>query len=55
VGLGGVRHAQEDAYGDHPLSGRQQLTPAYVKKAEADVALQLSRASVRLADLLNQA
>ena len=47
--------AQEDAYGDPPLSGTQQLTPAYVKKAEADVALQLSRAGVRLAHMLNQA
>jgi S1/P1 Nuclease len=47
--------AQEDAYGDPPLSGTQQLTPAYVEQAKADVALQLSRAGVRLAHLLNQA
>jgi hypothetical protein len=47
--------AQEEAYGDPPLSGTQQLTPAYVNKAEADVAVQLSRAGVRLAHMLNQA
>jgi S1/P1 Nuclease len=49
--------AQEDVYGDPPLSGGevQQLDGAYVKKAKADVALQLSRAGVRLAYLLNQA
>ena len=49
--------AQEDAYGDPPLSAgeTQQLNQAYVKRAKADVALQLSRAGVRLAHLLNQA
>jgi hypothetical protein len=47
--------AQEDGYGDPPLSGTQQLTPKYVQQAKADVALQLSRAGVRLAHLLNEA
>jgi hypothetical protein len=49
--------AQEDVYGDPPLSAgeAQQLDGAYVKRAKADVALQLSRAGVRLAYLLNQA
>jgi len=49
--------AQEDAYGDPPLSAgeTQQLDQAYMKRAKADVALQLSRAGVRLAHLLNQA
>jgi hypothetical protein len=49
--------AQEHVYGDPPLSGgeAQQLDPAYGEQAKADVALQLSRAGVRLAHLLNQA
>ena len=48
---------QEHAYGDPPLSAgeSQQLDRAYVKQAETHVALQLSRAGVRLAHLLNQA
>jgi hypothetical protein len=48
--------AQEDVYGDPPLSAgeTQQLDRAYVERAKADVALQLSRAGVRLAHLLNQ-
>jgi hypothetical protein len=33
----------------------RQLNDAYVKQAKADVGLQLSRAGVRLAHLLNQA
>ena len=46
-----------DAYGDPPLSKDtlQHLDAAYVKRAEADVALQLSRAGVRLALVLNRA
>jgi S1/P1 Nuclease len=49
--------AQEDAYGDPPLSAgqTQQLDSTYVQRAKADVALQLSRAGVRLAHLLSQA
>jgi hypothetical protein len=47
--------AQQDAYGCPPLSGTQRLDRAYVERAKADVALQLSRAGVRLAYLLNQA
>ena len=47
--------AQEDAYGDPPLTGVRQLNRAYVERAKADVALQLSRAGVRLAHLLNRA
>jgi S1/P1 Nuclease len=46
-----------DAYGDPPLSkdGLQHLDTAYVERAKADVALQLSRAGVRLALVLNRA
>jgi hypothetical protein len=47
--------AQQDAYGDPPQSGTQQLDRGYVARAKADVALHLSRAGVRLAHLLNQA
>ena len=49
--------AQEDAYGDPPLSRGEtlQLEDAYVTQAKNDVALQLSRAGVRLAYVLNQA
>jgi hypothetical protein len=47
--------AQEDAYGDPPLAGSQHVDAAYVDRAKADVALQLSRAGVRLAHVLNQA
>ncbi len=48
--------AQEDAYGDPPLStvGPQHVDAAYVDQAKIDIALQLSRAGVRLAHLLNQ-
>ena len=48
--------AQEHTYGDPPLSAGEtaQLNRAYVENAKADVALQLSRAGVRLAHLLNQ-
>jgi hypothetical protein len=46
-----------DAYGNPPLSKAtpQHLSAAYVAQAEKDVALQLSKAGVRLAYLLNQA
>jgi S1/P1 Nuclease len=49
--------AQEDVYGDPPLStGRaQHVDAAYVDQAKTDVALQLSRAGVRLAHVLNEA
>jgi S1/P1 Nuclease len=49
--------SQQDAYGNPPLSKArpQHLDAAYVAKAEEDVALQLSRAGVRLAALLNKA
>ncbi len=49
--------AKQDAYGDPPLSKskRQHLDDAYVAQAEKDVALQLSKAGVRLASLLNEA
>jgi hypothetical protein len=48
--------AQEDAYGYPPLSAADTAARRpYVKQAKADVALQLSRAGVRLAHLLNQA
>jgi hypothetical protein len=49
--------AKQDAYGDPPLSKskRQHLDGAYAAQAEKDVALQLSRAGVRLASLLNAA
>jgi S1/P1 Nuclease len=50
--------ARRDAYGllrspgDH---GTYTLPPAYTEQAQQDVALQLSRAGVRLAFVLNQA
>jgi hypothetical protein len=47
--------AQADGYGDPPLSGSVYLDAAYVARAEKDVALQLSRAGVRLAAVLNRA
>ena len=49
--------AQEDAYGDPPLStaGPQHVDAGYVERAQNDVALQLSRAGVRLAYVLNRA
>jgi hypothetical protein len=49
--------AQVDVYGEPPLSKDtlQHLDTAYVERAEKDVALQLSRAGVRLAALLNRA
>jgi hypothetical protein len=49
--------AQEDAYGDPPLStgGAQHVDAAYVDQAKTDVALQLSRAGARLAHVLNEA
>ena len=52
----GFAIAQEHVYSDPPLSAgeTQQLDRAYVERAKADVALQLSRAGVRLAHLLNQ-
>ncbi|TAM12459.1 MAG: S1/P1 Nuclease [Nevskiaceae bacterium] len=50
--------AKKDAYGPLPARRRGvtvKLSPAYVRQAQADVALQLSRAGVRLAWLLNRA
>jgi hypothetical protein len=50
--------ARRDAYGLLPRTGDQgtyALPPAYAEQAERDVALQLSRAGVRLAFVLNQA
>ena len=50
--------ARRDAYGLLPRPGDQSkytLPPAYTKQAEQDVALQLSRAGIRLAFVLNQA
>jgi hypothetical protein len=47
--------AQADVYGEPPLSGTVHLDAAYVARAEKDVALQLSRAGVRLAAVLNRA
>jgi hypothetical protein len=46
-----------DVYGDPPLSKDmpQHLDSAYVAQAEKDVALQLSKAGVRLAAVLNKA
>jgi hypothetical protein len=46
-----------DVYGDPPLSKDtlQHLDATYAKRAERDVALQLSRAGVRLALVLNRA
>ncbi len=49
--------AHQHVYGDPPLSAGEahQLDRAYAEQAKADAALQLSRAGVRLAHLLNQA
>jgi hypothetical protein len=49
--------SKQDAYGNPPLSKARanHLDAPYVAKAEADVALQLSRAGVRLAWTLNKA
>jgi hypothetical protein len=49
--------ARQDAYGNPPLSKTkpQHLRTAYVTKAEKDIALQLSKAGVRLASILNKA
>jgi nuclease S1 len=49
--------AYEDVYGEPPLSAAtsQYLDAAYVARAEHAVALQLSRAGVRLAAVLNRA
>jgi hypothetical protein len=47
--------AYDDVYGQPPLSGAVHLDAAYVARAEKDVALQLSRAGVRLAVVLNKA
>jgi len=46
-----------DVYGETPLSKDtlQHLDAAYVERAEKDVALQLSRAGIRLAAVLNKA
>ena len=49
--------ARRDAYGLLPRPGDQStytLPPSYTKQAEQDVALQLSRAGMRLAFVLNQ-
>jgi hypothetical protein len=50
------RRIFDDAYGDPPLSKEtlQHLDAAYVARAEKDVALQLSKAGVRLAAVLNK-
>jgi nuclease S1 len=49
--------SQHDAYGNPPIAGAglHRLDAAYVARAEADVAQQLSKAGVRLATLLNKA
>lgn len=49
--------AYDDAYGTAPLSkdSLQHLDAAYVDRVKKDVALQLSRAGVRLAAVLNKA
>jgi hypothetical protein len=49
--------AYADVYGEPPLSkdAPQTLDAAYVERAKRDVALQLSRAGVRLAAVLNRA
>jgi hypothetical protein len=49
--------AFDDVYGQPPLAKNtlQHLDAAYVSRAEKDVALQLSRAGVRLAAVLNKA
>ena len=46
-----------DAYGNPPLSKDtpQHLDSAYAAQAEKDIALQLSKAGVRLASVLNKA
>ena len=49
------RIARADVYGEPPLAGSVDLDAAYVERAKKDVALQLSRAGVRLALLLNRA
>ena len=49
--------ARSDAYGSLPRprdQGTYPLPPAYLDQAVKDVALQLSRAGVRLAFILNQ-
>lgn len=48
--------SKADAYGTPPLSKAevQQLGAGYVDSAELDVTLQLSRAGIRLAALLNK-
>jgi hypothetical protein len=53
--MGAFDIAFDDAYGQPPLSGAVHLDAAYVARAEKDVALQLSRAGVRLAAVLNKA
>jgi S1/P1 Nuclease len=47
----------DDVYGGPPLSKDtlQHLDAAYVGRAEKDVAMQLSKAGVRLAAVLNKA
>jgi hypothetical protein len=50
--------SQRDAYGNPPLSKGntpRHLDAAYVTQAEKDVAMQLSKAGVRLAYVLNEA
>src|SRR5262252_4481061 len=49
--------SKRDVYGDPPLSRFevQHLDKDYVERATNDVALQLSRAGVRLAAILNKA
>ena len=50
--------ARSDAYGLLPLLGDNctyLLAPEYAEQAKRDVALQLSRAGVRIAFVLNQA
>jgi nuclease S1 len=49
--------AFDDVYGEPPLSKGtlQHLDAAYVARAEKDIALQLSKAGVRLAAVLNKA
>ena len=42
-------------YGQSPLSGAVHLDAVYMARAEKDVALQLSRAGVCLAAVLNKA
>ena len=44
-----------DSLAPLPAGETQQLDRAYVERAKVDVGLQLSRAGVRLAHLLNQA